>query len=128
MDPIYIELTLQKLHIRKRYHGYRLLSAATALALEDENRLLDVRDKIYRPVAERYGCNISNVERNIRTVSVRAWNDDRENLCQIAKYPLPSPPSASELIEIIMNYIQRTYPSPDSPRRTDSAPLPDTLE
>lgn len=111
MEPRYIEDALQKLHVKKRYHGYRLLSAAVALALEDDSRLLEVRKKIYRPVAERYDCNISNVERNIRTVSVRTWSDYREELCDTARYILHSPPTASELIEIIVNYIQRTYPA-----------------
>ena len=110
MELRYIEDALQKLHIKKRYHGYRLLSAAVALALEDDSRLLEVRKKIYRPVAECYDCNISNVERNIRTVSVRTWNDYRE-VCDTARYVLHSPPPASELIEIIVNYIQRTYPA-----------------
>ena len=111
MELRYIEDALQKLHIKKRYHGYRLLSAAVALALADDSRLLEVRKKIYRPVAECYDCNISNVERNIRTVSVRTWNDYREELCDTARYVLHSPPPASELIEIIVNYIQRTYPA-----------------
>lgn len=114
MDSRRIEKALSDLHIKKRYHGRRLLFAAAALALEDENRLLEVRKKIYLPVAEQYGCNISNVERNIRTVCVRTWKDCREELCEAANYSLSSPPAASELIEIIVNYIQRVYPDTET--------------
>ena len=51
MTDFYIEQILQKLHIRKRYCGYRLLFRAVALALEDEARLLNVKNQIYQPIA-----------------------------------------------------------------------------
>jgi two-component system response regulator (stage 0 sporulation protein A) len=109
MTDFYIEQILQKLHIRKRYCGYRLLFRAVALALEDEARLLNVKNQIYQPIADSYGCKASNVERNIRTVISLVWENWPGSLQQIVKYPLYGPPSASEMIEIIMTYIQRTY-------------------
>ena len=69
----YIEQTLQELHIQKRYCGYRLLVLSTVLALEDENSLTEVESRIYKPVARQYHCKPSNVERNIRTVAKRTW-------------------------------------------------------
>ena len=49
------------------------------------------------------------MERNIRTVISLVWENWPGALQQIVKYPLYGPPSASEMIEIIMTYIQRTY-------------------
>ena len=110
----YIEQSLQELHIMKRYCGHRLLVQSVALALEDESRLTEVKTRIYVPVARQFCCKPSNVERNIRTVCVRTWKDCREELCEAANYSLSSPPAASELIEIIVNYIQRVYPDEET--------------
>lgn len=109
MTDFYIEQVLQKLHIQKRYCGYRLLFRAAALALEEEARLLNVKRLIYQPVADFYGCKASNVERNIRTVISLVWKNWPNDLQQIARYPLYGPPSVSEMIEIIVTDIQRTY-------------------
>ena len=108
----YIEQTLQELHIQKRYCGYRLLVLSTVLALEDENSLTEVESRIYKPVARQYHCKPSNVERNIRTVAKRTWEQFTDGLCQMARYDLTGPPSPSELIEMIMNHVQRTYLTP----------------
>lgn len=110
----YIEQTLQELHIKKRYYGYRPLVMSTALALKDDSNLTEVENRIYMPVAARYHCKPSNVERNIRTVSKRTWLDYPDDLRQMAGYDLPGPPSPSELIEIIMTHVQRTYLSPEN--------------
>lgn len=110
----YIEQSLQELHIMKRYCGHRLLVQSVALALEDESRLTEVKTRIYVPVARQFCCKPSNVERNIRTVAKRAWEEFPDALRQMARYDLSGPPSPSELIEIIMNHVQRTYLSPEA--------------
>ena len=110
MVEFYIEQTLQKLHIKKRYCGYRLLRRAAVLSLEDEGRLLHIGEGIYEPVADFYNCKASNVARNIRTVSVRVWADSPDALREIAGVSFPAPPSASELIELVVTYVLRTWP------------------
>jgi hypothetical protein len=110
MIELYVSQTLQGLHIKKRYYGYRLLAKASALSLLDESRLLHVEAQIYQPVAEFYGCKAENVARNIRTVSVRLWEDYPDALRQVSGVSYSAPPSASELIEIVVTYVLRTWP------------------
>lgn len=73
-------------------------------------RLLHVEAQIYQPVAEFYGCKAENVARNIRTVSVRLWEDYPDALRQVSGVSYSAPPSASELIEIVVTYVLRTWP------------------
>ena len=110
MIELYVSQTLQELHIKKRYYGYRLLAKASALSLLDESRLLHVEAQIYQPVAELYGCKAENVARKIRTVSVRLWEDNPDALRQVSGVSYSAPPSASELIEIVVTYVLRTWP------------------
>ena len=89
--------------------------------MENEDRLEAVTKEIYREVAKRCGCNWSAVERNIRTVVQRAWRINRPLLIRMAGYPLEVPPTASEFIAIVANYIQRTSPKQDDPAPADAA-------
>lgn len=110
MNEFYIRQTLMKLGVKRRYYGYRFLVKAAALALEDESRLLHIKEQVYQPVADFYDCKAANVARNIRTVSVRVWEDSPDALRQISGVSCSAPPSASELIEIVTTYVLRTWP------------------
>lgn len=110
MTEMYIEETLQALHISRRYAGRRQLAEAVRLALEDESRLEKTTKQLFTPVAERSGCTPGSVIRNVRTVTGRTWELYPELLRQMARLPLDGPPSASEMVEIIMTYILRTWP------------------
>lgn len=84
--------------------------AAIALACEKEDRLTAVTNEIYRAVAREHGCQWSAVERNVRTVANRAWNQRKERLTEVAGYTVDGPPSAGEFMEIVVSYLQRTAP------------------
>ncbi len=103
-----IQETLRSLGVTRTYRGFRHVEKAIGLALENENRLEAVTKEIYQEVAEEFDCKWSAVERNIRTVVQRVWSVNKEGLIQIAGYPLENAPTASEFIEIITNYIQRS--------------------
>ena len=47
------------------------------------------------------------MERNLRTLSLRAWRVNPLRLQEIAPYPLSAPPAASQLITILTTHIQR---------------------
>lgn len=103
-----IERELQLLGITKRYHGYRQAAIAIELALENEECLYNVTGLVYKTVALRCSCGQSCVERNIRTVSQKAWKTNRPRLKQIAGYPMFAPPTASEFISILAAHVQRS--------------------
>ena len=72
MDTI-IRETLRPFGITRNYRGYPQTVRAIALVLEDESRLLNVTEEICEVVALQTRCHPSNVERNIRTVVLCAW-------------------------------------------------------
>lgn len=104
-----IQEILRALGIGRNYRGYQRTAIAIALALEDESRLTAVTKEIYCSTAEHTGCQWTAVERNIRTVIQRAWKINPQQLVHMAGYPMTIPPTASEFIEIVTNYILRTH-------------------
>lgn len=99
--------TLQSLGISKCYKGYKQLQLSVELALDDETRLLCVTDNIYNQVANMCNCECYHIERNIRTVASHAWKVNSKRLTEIAGYNLETSPSVSELISILVTYIER---------------------
>ena len=110
MVETYIEEALQALHISRRYKGRRQLAEAVRLALEDESRLEKTTKRLFTPVAERLGCTPGSVIRNICTVADRTWESFPEELQQMARLSLDGPPTAPEMVEIVLTHILRTWP------------------
>lgn len=104
-----IKTELQILRIPPCYHGYKQSRLAIELAVEDEDRLMDITKQIYWIVAETCSCDRACIERNIRTVIHVAWKENPSRLSVLAGYQLNAPPSASEFISMLSTYIQRTY-------------------
>ena len=103
-----IKDTLRSLGITTNYYGFHRTLSAVVLVLEDSDRLQSVTREIYWVIAAECGCKRSAVERNIRTVIQRAWRVNPRQLIVMAGYPLTEPPTASEFIEIIANYVERS--------------------
>mgnify|MGYP001078313522 FL=1 len=107
MNTQIISNSLQSLGISKCYKGYRQLLLSVELALDDESRLISITENIYNPVSVICNCNCNNIERNIRTVAQHTWKVNSEKLSEMAGYTLYSSPSVSELISILVTYIDR---------------------
>lgn len=105
----YIKSELIALGISPHYHGHKQSMLAIQLALEDEDRLLDIVKQIYQPVGNACSCDYTCVERNIRTAVRVAWEANPIRLCELARRQLKDPPTVSEFISILAAYIQRTY-------------------
>ena len=106
MDAVIREV-LQPFGITRNYRGHAQLICAVRLVLEDENRLLCVKRDVYEVVAARCGSTYRRVERNLRTVVLRAWRRNRPFLTQMTRFPLSEPPTVSQFIDIVATYIQR---------------------
>lgn len=63
-----IQAVLHSAGVYQHYYGYNYFQDAVLLALEAPERLQSIRKEIYFPIAKKYHTNISNVERNLRTV------------------------------------------------------------
>lgn len=94
--------------ITKKYQGYDQAILAIDLVMEDESRLSHITKEIYWEVAEKCSCNWFSVERNIRTISHRAWHVNKNLLIEMAGYELLVQPSTSEFIAILSSYLKRT--------------------
>lgn len=108
-----IQDILRLLGVTRCYKGFQHTAYAIHLAVADDTRLETVTKGIYMETAEHFGCKWTAVERNIRTVVLRAWQVNPEFICRMAGYPLDSAPTASQFIEIVSSYILRSLP-PDS--------------
>ena len=97
---------LRTLGITANYKGYKQAAWAIHLALDDERRLDDISKEIYQPIAQLFFCYINSVERNLRTVSRRAWTLQREHFQEIAGCELPAPPTASAFLRILVNHLR----------------------
>lgn len=102
-----IQDTLHALGITRNYRGFRRSAIAIRLVLENPERLENVTRDVYRIVADTCGCNSAAVERNLRTVVERAWRISPTLLRYMAGYPLACPPTVSEFLEIVSNYIRK---------------------
>ena len=103
-----IEIILRKLGIVSTYKGYKAAVIAVSLALENEDRLHSITKDIYAETARRMNATPSASEKNLRTVARRAWGVNRTDLERMAGYRLCAPPSVSEFLDILFNYIQRS--------------------
>ena len=63
--------------------------------------------KGYQQAVDAMGCACSDIERNLRTLSLRAWRVNPLRMQEIAPYPLSAPPAASQRITILTTHIQR---------------------
>ena len=105
----FIEKELKILNIRKKYAGHKLIKCAVLLVIENEDRLRHVIRDIYDPTALKTGCKIKQVERNIRPMIFKAWDTNREHLNEIAGTELTAPPTVSEFIEYLADYVKDNY-------------------
>ncbi len=105
-----IKELLSSLSITGKYKGYQFTIIACELILEDEMRLYSVAKDLYPIVAERCNCNytyINSIERNIRTVMFKAWDNSRDRFLEIAGYDMEEPPTTTQFLGILVSYIQR---------------------
>ena len=107
-------MTLNKIHelllslgIGRQYLGHGLTVHAIQLVMQDENRLVCVKQGIFIPTATQRGCDWRTIERNIRTVIHRAWTFNADRLISMAVYPLRGEPTVTEFLDILSSYLLR---------------------
>lgn len=111
METRRINELMLSLGIGRQYLGHRIAVQAILLVIEDETRLLCVKQGVYIPVSVARQCDWRTIERNIRTVIHRAWTHNAEQLTRIAVYPLHREPTVTEFLDIVSSYIMRQFPA-----------------
>ena len=103
-----IQHLLLCLGIPSTYLGFRYLSHAVSICLENEDYLTSVYKALYIDVAKYFETSRQNVEHCIRTAVNRCWyHGNRELLIQIARYPLIGKPTNSEFIDILYHHLKK---------------------
>ena len=101
-----IQQTLRSLGITANYRGYHQLCYIVELVAQDEDCLLNMNQRVYIPVAASFHCNPNTLERNIRTLISRVWEVNPNRLSEIAGYQLEWPPTVTEFIDYVTNYVR----------------------
>ncbi|MCI8551224.1 MAG: hypothetical protein HFI68_11680 [Lachnospiraceae bacterium] len=104
-----IHLALQSVGVFRHYCGYQHFILSVALAAKEPQRLQNIRKEIYIPVAEMCHTEVTNVEKNIRTVrDVMMRNDGASMLAKMTDNPFwkNKTPYPKEIIEIFAEYFE----------------------
>ncbi len=91
--------------ITHRFRGCRIAEEAVNIVIKNENSLNNITCEVYSVIAKELNCTWHAVERNLRTIILHAWKENKSLLIEIAGYPIDSPPTASEFIEILVNLL-----------------------
>ena len=100
---------LRMLGIGRQYLGFNITIMAVRMVLRDSRRLLCVRQGIFLPMSEQQHCDWRTIERNIRTVTHRAWHVNRPYLMELAGYPMRHEPTVTEFVEMLFNHVLRKH-------------------
>lgn len=95
---------LQLCNVSRRYCGYWYILYAMELLDEDETRLTAITKEIYMEIAHDSCNSWKSVERDIRTVTKKAWDNNPEYIRKISGYPIRSAPCTSEFLSILLSY------------------------
>lgn len=113
METHQIERLIRSLGIGATYRGYRYLSYAITLCLDDENYLLAISKVLYPEIAKTFRTTSCSVERDIRTIIKICWDRGNRQLLQdIALHPLTSRPTSGEFLDIIVAHLHRNSQKP----------------
>ena len=96
---------LIKLGLTANYTGFYPAAYAIVLSLRDPTILQCVTKLVYPNVAQVFHTSAKCVERNIRTLTKRAWQNNSDMLNKIAGHTLSKAPSNSEMLAIITAHI-----------------------
>ena len=107
METTMIQEDLRTLGIGRQYMGYGITIQAVRMVIQDENRLLCIKQGVYIPLSEKENCDWRSIERNIRTVIRRAWHVNREYLNTLAGYPIEQMPTVTQFVEMLSGHILR---------------------
>lgn len=102
-----VQEILWHLGVGKRFKGYRMIVIAVELGIENEDRLLCAQEFLYKPIAQRLGCDFRSVERDIRTVIAHAWRCNPDYLSHLAGFSLTYPPTVGQFLDILVTFSLR---------------------
>ena len=111
-----VECILHDLGVGRHYKGYDLACHAIRLAIDEPSRLCNMKKHLFTPMAALFRCNERSIERNLRTLIRRAWDNDAEAMRQAAGYRLLWCPSVSEFLSLMVDCALEIQPPLEAKR------------
>lgn len=96
---------IRKLGVTSNYKGYFFVADAIELAMNSQDKPIRITKDIYPDLAKKYKTTSLNIEHNIRTVINVCWETNRQQIVEIAGFPLIYKPTNSEFIDMIAYYL-----------------------
>lgn len=92
---------LRRLGVTPNYTGFHQAARAACEAARRPELMLSLSKWLYPLVAREMNTTGAAVERNIRTVILRAWRQNPELLRQCARFPLNKRPTCGEFLDML---------------------------
>ena len=96
-----VEQMLYSIGLTPNYKGYRQLTQALQIAVEEPEALEAVTKWLYPAVARKCGTNWRTVERNIRTMIGIAWQTAPEQLESLSGCALEGRPRPAQFLAFL---------------------------
>ncbi len=82
---------IRQFGITSKYKGYRYLLDAIHIAAENYDECLKVTKDVYPVIAHKYGVTKVSVERDIRTVIEKCWDNNKTYLQELSGFLFKPP-------------------------------------
>ncbi len=103
-SKVFFIKVLDELGIQRKYMGYYLLIELMEVLVNQEKRVKSFSQEVYPIIAEKYGKTACTVERNIRNLIQKSWNE--ELMLKLNVYYVDNEkPTCREFIYLVKNYI-----------------------
>ena len=103
---IEVEL-IRRFGITSRYKGYYLLPEALQIARDNYKNCLIITYNVYSILSQRHNIPYICVERNIRTVVIKCWENNRRLLEEIAGRELIVYPSNGDFLDMVVYWFEK---------------------
>lgn len=100
---------LRRLCVPGHLKGSGYLAYMLDRAIPDKNQLDLITKNLYPDTGQHFGVSAGSVERNVRTAICSSWKRGGQVVLEeMAEHPLGEPPTSSEFLDIVSDYIRRT--------------------
>ena len=99
---------LRDTRLPRRYCGFQRIAYVILYAIQDEERLINFRQRIYPLVAKQCNTSIISIESSIRTLINNYWRDvEEEFIWEVFHRRWEEKPTVSQFVEELTDYIER---------------------
>lgn len=95
---------LDELGLNRKYTGFYLLVEIMQVMINEQRIIKSFSEQLYPIIATKYGKTVCTIERNIRSIINKCWNNDMMEKLN-AYYPAGEKPTCRVFIYLIKNYI-----------------------